>query len=275
MPGLVTVSSEAVGLFDLPTYSVSSGTGTTSANQPFQYRVPVSGPGYMPIIYNHGFLQTGTEMVTDPFWDRITTRLAGAGFPCISGDMCITGAAAPERDKWGNSAGEAFHDDLRSHAIATWGADPDTFAMFGLSAGAAACAWYVKQNLAECAAFVGVVPCINLLHVHDDSPALLALGIDYAYTDHAGFIAAEPTHSAINIASAGDFDGLNSLMIHGATDTVVRTADVSAFAALVGDELSYAGGHGEYGTYVNPYIVSDFVLASYPATAVQATFVTY
>lgn len=180
-----------------------------------------------PIIYFTGQTANDTDFLTSSAsGSQIAPRLADVGVPFIS---AVFGGA----NLWGNDTTQTRIGQAWTYVKAQMGCKTDKFIGIGVSKGALALLNYARNNPSNVAAIVGIVPVVNLPNVYADNASLQA-EIDTAYTNHATYLTALPTHDPNANAATHLSQAIPMEFIYGASDTVVRPADVSAFATAVG-----------------------------------------
>jgi dienelactone hydrolase len=231
----------------------------TGGYTPSEEHITMLGSGYSVgdagrvIVYAHGAGGNGAVLQADVRADL--ERYADRGY-VVSAPFL--GGAAP----WGNPACVDAIDALLVYLHDTYGADVTRPMFIGDSHGGPCVlnwAVYNAAGPARLGAAVLRVPAIAMQQMHDTNVAGVAAGMEAAYTNLAGLVAAYPTRDpsnpehAVRIAASGI--ATRCRLDYNETDPFVRAADVRRFSALSGIEARVLGGpsHDPW-AYVN---VSD------------------
>jgi hypothetical protein len=265
---LLTVGGKLLNFDDLPTFSVVESSGELASGQNYTAKVPTDGPGYMGVIFAHGFGGDDTDLTDPGQMDTTTTYLASVGFPCIAGEL---GGVT----NWGNDASRTAMTECRDFLVSDLGADPATVGLVGISMGVATMfSWVSDGHLTETGCVAALAPCVDLQGIVDGDLGGLGNFIQAAYGGAAGWTAAQPTHDPMPLAEAGAFDGLACKLWYGLQDAICIPQAVLDFAAEFNAQLvSFDGDHAASLTMVNAYQVASFIIGSYEPTRQQRTFV--
>lgn len=179
-----------------------------------------------PVIFFTGTAGSSAFLTSSASGSQISPRLVDVGIPFISGDF---GGA----NLYGNDTTQTRIGQLWTFVKTLLGTPTDKFIGIGVSKGMTALLNYARANPGNVAALVGIVPGVSLANVYTDNVGLQA-GIDAAYTNHASYLAALPTHDPMANQSTHASQGIPMKFFTGDADTVVRPADVQSFGAAVG-----------------------------------------
>lgn len=200
-----------------------------------------------PVIYFTGGPGDDRDFLTaTASGSQIAPVLADAGVPIIS-------AAFGGADLWGNDTTQTRIGQAWTQIKTELGTKTDKFIGIGVSKGALALLNYTRNNPGNVAAILGIVPVVNLTNVYTDNAASQA-AIDAAYTNHATYLTALPTHDpALNTATHAS-QAIPMRLIYGSADVTVRPADVASFAAAVNAQVRVSNGtdHLTTGPAVDP-----------------------
>lgn len=188
-----------------------------------------------PIIFFTGDTSSDRDFLTTPAsGSQIAPRLVDLGVPIVS---AVFGGAA----LWGNDTCQTRIGQAWTYVKAQMGCKADKFIGIGISKGAQALLNYTRNNPSNVAALVGIVPVVNLPNVYADNAGLQAQ-IDTAYTDHATYLTALPTHDPNANTATHLSQGIPIKLISGTSDATVRPADVASFGAAVGATVQSKSG---------------------------------
>lgn len=178
---------------------------------------------------------------------QIAPRLAEKGIPVIS-------AAFGGANQWGNDTAQTRIGQAWAQIKSQLNPRQDKFIAIGVSKGALAMLNYARNNPANVAAIVGIVPVVNLANFYSDNATAQA-SIDAAYTDHAGYLAALAAHDPAQNTAAHQSQAIPTKLIYGSADPSVRPADVAAFSAAVGAQAKSVTGtdHATTAPALNAY----------------------
>lgn len=197
--------------------------------------------GGMPVIWMHGAGGTMTQASEQPLVRRDLNQLARRGYVAACSDL---GGPAT----WGNDTGLASVTAQLTWLGTAYAADTARAILIGDSHGAAVALNWAVRNPTKVAAMVLRVPVVALQAFHDRNPLGLAAGMETAYTNLAGLIAAYPTRDpshptmAALIVSLGLH--LKTRLYYNTDDPYVLASEVLAYAALTGTEAVNLGGTG-------------------------------
>lgn len=136
----------------------------------------------------------------------------------------------------------------------------DGVLLCGFSMGAANALNWAKANLSKVRAIALCIPVTDMADAYDnDRGPGLAAQIASAYTNEAGWLAAEPAKNPINFAD--DFAGIPVGIWYATDDAAVPVATVTAFQAAVGAscEVHSLGTAGHTASAVPSSEVADFL----------------
>lgn len=241
-------------VFDTTTPVSVNHTTPTVGGRTCSVYAPASGPVHCGVLCCH---QAGGDATFIDSSSGLTfaNYMAARGFPCI---------AITNGNLWGNDDERADLDAMWAYLISTFGADASEVALFGLSMGNSTALSWASQHLSEVSSVVGVVPVSSTEDFHTNRGG--EASVDAAYTDHAGWVAAAPTHDPYQIAQAGGLDGLNVKFWYGDQDTAVPPATVEALAAEMTPSpvlVEMVGGHFSVVADADYYAVASYVLGNY------------
>lgn len=187
-----------------------------------------------PVIYFTGGPGDARDYLTaSSSGKQIAPVLADAGIPVIS--AAFGGAAL-----WGNDISQARIGQLWTYVKTQLGTKADKFVGIGVSKGATALLNYMRANPGNVAAFVGIVPAVNMTDIHDNNRGGNQASIDTAYG--AAWAANAATHDpSLNTATHAS-QAIPTKLINGDSDVVVIPSTVSAFASAVGATLVTKAG---------------------------------
>lgn len=198
---------------------------------------PPTRPG---VVFLPGGGEPGSYLREPARWGGAPPQIAEAGFPCIS----ITNSVG----RWGNDAMSALGgtiDVLVAYAVAHWGFPNAPVHLMGFSMGGINAANWSRWQPAKVRSRTFFCPGVNLPHIYADLPQFDA-AIDAAYVDHAGYLAALPTHDPTTAANlAADAALKIPTRVYSSTDDpLVRPADQSAYAVGIGAQEISMGAVG-------------------------------
>lgn len=189
--------------------------------------------------------------------NQLTPRLVEMGVPIISADF-----GGP--NLYGNDTTQTRIGQIWTYVKTLMDTKTDKFIGIGVSKGFTALANYTRNNPNNVAALVGIVPGVSLTNVYADNASLQA-GIDAAYTDHATFLTALPTHDPLLNTATHASQGTPMKLIWGDSDTTVRPADIATFASAVGASTKILAGATHLTTppQVDPWLDIQPFIAPY------------
>lgn len=262
-----TVNGEVLTRDAGSTYLVNESTGTLGSGQQYVMRAPAGGPGWMPIIYLHGFAVDETA-VQSGWANTATNWLAAHGFTVISAD-------AGGISTWGNTGFFTAMDEAVTFAR-TLGLDDATIGIIGVSMGGSNMLAWAAENLSDVQACVGVVPCCDLDDIVSNDRGGLAVYITGAHGGAPGWAAAQPNVDPTPRAAAGDLDGLHFQAWYGAGDTIVLPATVQTVLTDIGSTavgIEVSGDHAGASDLIDPYRLASYFMANYPPASATRVMV--
>lgn len=198
------------------------------------YRLDASKPA---VIFCHGLNGQAWHPVNYP--DPVLDELAQRGFPIMSPDL---GGVAT----WGNTASQTKLADARAYMQASMGAKAGGVLLWAGSMGTLTALNFLRNNPTLVLGMAAGLPAVDLADLHDNAVArgITEASIDTAYANHAGYVAALPTHNP----SQGDFAAVADKirLWYSTDDPTTIPARVTAFAAASGAtavSMGATGGH--------------------------------
>jgi hypothetical protein len=199
------------------------------------------------LIYCHG---AGSIAPVDPSPDaRVDLELyAARGY--VVGIATLSGLF-----NWGNDASRVAIDNLLTYMNASYGAVVTSPLFIADSMGCPTALWWAVNNASRLGAAQLRVPAIALQHFHDGNVGGLAAGMETAYTNLAGLVAAYPTHDGLHPTMQATINSLGlpakMRVLYNPPDPLVAAADVLAFQAATGVEtIAMAGpSHAPWGYF--------------------------
>lgn len=192
----------------------------------------------MGILFVHG--NTGTAAnVIDGNIIQITTAIANAGYPVLSCDF-----GGPTT--WGNTTAINTIAAAKTYLQSTMGAKAGKIILVGQSAGGLLSLNWASTNLANIAAFVGLMPVVNLTDVHTNNRGGVASQINTAYGGSYSEAAFGAARNPQTMATNGLYAGLPMMIYSSVSDTIVLDSIVTTFvntANVTATRYSIAGGH--------------------------------
>jgi predicted esterase len=168
--------------------------------------------------------------------------LGSLGCPIMAGDFA-------GNSTWGNDNAQARITDAWTWLKSQYGAKTDKVILAGVSMGGINVLNWARANPTLVQAILLFYPVVNLQAQHDGTGGALAINMTSAYGDSTTlFAAAAPSHDPAQHASS--YMGVPIYMGHSDVDTIVGSANQSAFATAVGGsaltERVYTGaGHAD------------------------------
>lgn len=194
-----------------------------------------NGPGGVPVIVCHGALA-----LADTWYGAasaiVPRELAYRGVTCGAPDLAGIST-------WGNDAFKSAIDAAISYLASNHGTRTDKVAFYGVSMGGLCLNWML-DNLSKVVAAALVVPVMALEAMHDRDPTGWGVLIDGAYTDHAGFVAALPTHDPMRNTAAFRTIKDRIRVFYSSNDTTVVPSEVLGFARAAEIEAVNVGAIG-------------------------------
>jgi pimeloyl-ACP methyl ester carboxylesterase len=189
-----------------------------------------------PLIYFTGGPGDDRDFITAAAsGSQIAPRLADLGIPIVS-------AAFGGGNQFGNDTAQARIGQAWTWIKAQLNPKQDKFIGIGVSKGATALLNYARNNPANVAALLLIVPAVNLTDLHDNNRSGLAAAIEGAYGGSpASFAAAAPTHDPALNAAAHAALGIPVKMLHGDNDVTVVPQTVIDFASATGYQIRSMG----------------------------------
>lgn len=183
---------------------------------------------HRPVIYFTGGPGDDRDFLTaSASGAQIAPTLAHLNVPIIS-------AAFGGGNQWGNDTAQTRIGQAWTYVKTALGTRTDKFVGIGVSKGATALLNYTRNNPANVAALLLIVPAVNLTDIHDNNRSGLAASIETAYTNLAGWQAGAATHDpALNTATHAS-QAIPTFIFYGDGDTTVTPSSVTSFASAVG-----------------------------------------
>lgn len=207
-------------------YEVTVQTGRVAAGETdevWRPRTPWTGC-IAVFVHGSGNPMAGVDGVAQPATVKLLGQLAATGVPVIAGDFGL--------QAWGN-------DTVLARIDAAWAlgktlfpaARTDKLLLIGGSMGGAGSARYCQLHPGNVAAFLGLIPLLDLVSFYAANPGAVANEMAAAWGVATG--AALP--AAANIAAtATKQNGVPTLIGYSSVDTTVLPAWVRAYAAKIG-----------------------------------------
>lgn len=160
----------------------------------------------------------GWEVLASNFYSQFSA-LAENGIAVASGGTLTS---------WGNDTVTDEYQDLADYLTSRYGHQTTTVDVYGGSMGGC-CALNFARRFPSMVEKIGlVIPMLDLEQFYDDN-AGFRTEIDAAYVNHAGFLAALPTHNPMEFAASIDHE---THIWYSTTDTLCPPANMTAFEAL-------------------------------------------
>jgi hypothetical protein len=189
-----------------------------------------ASPGRLVVFFT-GAAGDERRFVEDEY-APLTAALAAAGFPVISAEF--GGGYA-----WGNDLALDRIGRLWRFGVDALGARGDGLLGVGVSKGATALLNYAARRPADVAGVAALIPAVDLAAAHDRDPRI-GLEIEAAHGGPDGYRRAAETH---NPAAAAERLAVVPLRLWiSDDDPAIPPAEVEAFAARCGAELTRIGG---------------------------------
>jgi pimeloyl-ACP methyl ester carboxylesterase len=187
------------------------------------------------------------------YWNSPQFNVTDSEIPVASGDYGST-------DHWGNDTSITRVGELWTYAQAR-GFTSDQVYLLTVSMGTLAALNWARQNPTKVAAVVAITPAIDLQDIHDVSRPDLATGINTAYGNEAGYLAALPTHSPAEYAAElnGDFP---IRAYYSTDDSSVTPSTVTDFCTAAGGEAISLGAVGHSAGSLDGDDVASFFAAN-------------
>lgn len=163
--------------------------------------------------------------------DRITNMLTE--------DLIPVGYADYSDGKtWGNDTGSTRVGQAWTYQKANWGAKTDKVCLYGASMGCLTLLRWALANVSSVACFVGLIPALSLVSLHDDNTVAnaglsaseieTAHGVSGTYAGNATITARDPLQNAASYT-------FPILLMYSGNDPVAVPAAVTSFAAAAPD----------------------------------------
>lgn len=215
-----------------------------------------------PVIYFTGANGLARDFLDEPAsGSQIAPRLVDVGIPFISSQF-----GSPPL-QWANDIAQARIGQLWTYVKTLLGPRTDKFVGIGVSKGAAALLNYARNNPANVAAIVGIVPAANINDLYVNQAATFQAQIDVAYPSGTyppnGWPSAKGTHDPALNAATHAAQGIPMRFYYGDADTTVLPAVLESFMAAVGSSIQsqkIAGtDHLTTGPAIDPLDVLKFL----------------
>lgn len=230
-------------------------TTELSTSQNFVYFTPLDwhASGSKPaIIYAHGRGGSARDFF-DPSVYHMLKAFTDAGYPFVSNDM---GGAT----NYGNDTAITRVGQTRSFAqSAEIGAQTGKVVLFSISMGGLAVCNWARQNKANVACIVMMVPATELEYYHDNDileGVDAEAEIDAAYGGHSNYVASLATHSPINYTA--EISDLPIAIFYNTDDSMANPGRIEAFGSAVGATMHPATGDHNV-THFNMSQVLSFI----------------
>lgn len=218
----------------------SNGGSKIIAKHPLTYKRDGSKPA---CVLAHGFGGSALDAVSDTAGSyRATDAIARAGYPVVAGDNAGTASM-------GNDAAiTAMGSDLTWARSNVGAKATGKHFVAGISMGGLAAMNYARTIPERIAGIILFIFAFDLEWTHDTlDGGAYADDVDAAYTNHAGYIAALPTHNPAQYATT-DLAGIPILAFYNSDDPNGGTdldadflADMSAVTSV--ESYTATGGH--------------------------------
>lgn len=182
-----------------------------------------------PVIYFTGANGDDRDFFnTAASGSQIAPRLVDVRIPFISA------AFGSPPYAWGNDTSQTRIGQAWTQVKAALGTKTDKFVGIGVSKGATALLNYTRNNPANVAALLLIVPAVNVDDIYTNNRNGLATEIDTAYGGAGSWSTAKATHDpSLNEATHAS-QAIPMKLIYGDSDTTVIPSTVTGFASAVG-----------------------------------------
>ncbi len=200
--------------------------------------------GKVPVVICHGFLGDATQSY-DAGIPLIARGIASAGLVAVAPDLGLGDAGL---NNWGHDdvvdPGGAI-DDALDFAVAEYGCRDDQAGIYGTSMAGTECAW-CWRNPDRLAAAAFTIPALATSALHTQNPLGLATYMDLAFAGEGGFAASLPTHDPSHPDNVAQIIPIAHKIRawYSSDDNVISAADVVAFGAATGVEVTNVGAYG-------------------------------
>lgn len=206
------------------------------------------------ILYVHG--AGGNNAIDNASARRDLEMYANRGH--VIGAGLLGGGAT-----WGNAASVSAVDAYLTYLNTTFGADVTYPWFIADSHGASIVLNWAVRNPTRLGAATLRVPAIALRHLHDTNAAGVAAGMETAYTNYAGLLAAYPTRDALHAEFIATYRATGIAdrvrLMYNTSDPVVDYTDVLAFARATGTPATdMMGPSHDPWVYTDPYEQYDW-----------------
>lgn len=199
----------------------SLGLGQYATNRVHSCFVPLYNQRGKSMLFFPGNGGAGYEILASNFYSQFAA-LANNGVALATG---YTGGT------WGNDTNTDEFDALGDYFTSRYGQQTDSLYLYGGSMGGCAALNFARRFPNRVEKIGLVIPMLDLGAFYTNNPAFQA-EIDAAYGNHAGFLAALPTHNPMAFAS--DID-VPVHIWYSTNDTLCPQAWMSQFEALAPD----------------------------------------
>lgn len=216
-------------------FTTTYGAGAVVAGETSMTYVPQrwSGDGSTrAVIVAHGLLGGSLNFV--PI-NKVLTFVRNGWVTCVAD---VGGPAT-----WGNDLAQLRMGQIWAYLVSNFGVKSDKFLIYAESMGMTVSSNYTRANPTNVAAIAAGVPVVDLDDVHDFNRSGLAGSIEGAYTDLAGWNAAEPTHNPIKNLSTHNSQATPTKLWYADDDPIVMAPLVQAYDAGVGSASSVSMGN--------------------------------
>jgi predicted alpha/beta hydrolase family esterase len=180
------------------------------------------------------------------------------GFPVLTSDF-----GGPST--WGNDTSRTAMTAAATWMMSQPGAMTDKVSLYGGSMGCLTVLNWAISNPTKVASIVLVLPAVSLADLHDNrqisTPGDIAAFIDTAYGNHAGYVAALPTHDPNTTANRAALAALPIQVWYSTNDPIADPTIAQSFAAATGAELRSLGAVGHSASTLDYDRMRNFVLA--------------
>jgi pimeloyl-ACP methyl ester carboxylesterase len=231
--------------------ALSTFHGSAQAVMVQRLRPPAGDSTKRGCLYFWGRGNTAAAISSAAYWNGTHRAVAELGVPVATGDYSSS-------THWGNDAAITSVAAVRTN-LNTVTPKTDKVVIVAISLGALLALNWARQNLSLVAAIALITPAVDLMDVHDNTPAY-ASEIEARYTDLAGLTAGLSTHSPV--VYGAQLAGIPIRNWYSTDDTVCRPSTQTAFAAASGATNVSLGavGHGpgaltgnEVASFLAPY----------------------
>lgn len=228
-------------------YSRYAANGRIAAGENDQVWLPRnirSGKVGLILLHGSGNPDGWMDPVNQPSSQKLAAALASAGIPCISGAMGY--------QTWGNDTAMARIDAAWSLLAAKAPISTDKIALLGGSMGGALGARYSQLYPSKVAAFVGIIPLLDLKTFYADQAHLAEIATAWGVTSPADL-----PGSADILGNAAAAASVPARFWYSSSDVLVKPAYVTNYAAAINAQAINVGTNGHSDATVAQVPVAD------------------